>query len=124
MLCNPICEDVMSFDPQPLYRNPRLSIEQHMADLLRRMTLEEKIAQMSVLDQVDEAISRDADPDRLKAAFQHGVGAVSRLGLHRTPRDTALIYNRIQRFLIEHTRCCRSSTRSWQVASNRACSIS
>jgi beta-glucosidase len=32
------------------------------------------------------------------------VGAVSRLGLQRTPRDTALIYNQIQRFLIEHTR--------------------
>ena len=36
--------------------------------------------------------------------MQHGAGAVSRIGLRRTPRDTALDYNRIQRFLCEQTR--------------------
>ena len=91
-------------EPQPLYRNPRLPIEQRMADLLSRMTLEEKLAQMSVLGWVGEAITGDYGLDRLKGPFKRGVGAVSRLGLHRTPRDTALVYNQIQRFLIEQTR--------------------
>jgi hypothetical protein len=31
------------------YKNPRLSVEQRVADLLSRMTLEEKIAQMTCL---------------------------------------------------------------------------
>jgi beta-glucosidase len=59
---------------------------------------------MSVLGWDAEAIFGEYDLDRLKETFEHGMGAVSRLGLHRTPRDTALIYNQIQRFLIEHTR--------------------
>jgi len=31
------------------YKNPRLSVEQRVADLLSRMTLQEKIAQMTCL---------------------------------------------------------------------------
>jgi len=31
---------------QPAYRNPRLSIDRRVNDLLARMTLEEKVAQM------------------------------------------------------------------------------
>src|SRR5437016_5933895 len=33
----------------PGYKNPHLSVEQRVADLLSRMTLEEKIAQMTCL---------------------------------------------------------------------------
>jgi len=94
----------MTPESQPPYRDPRLPIEQRAADLVSRMTLEEKIAQMSVLGWVGEAITGDYDLDRLKGPFKQGVGAVSRLGLHSTPRDTALVYNQIQRFLIEQTR--------------------
>jgi beta-glucosidase len=104
MPATPIEEDVMPFEPQLPYRNSRLPIEQRLADLVQRMTLEEKITQMSVLGWIDEAIFGEYDLDRLKDTFKYGVGAVSRLGLRRTPRDTALIYNRIQQFLIEHTR--------------------
>jgi beta-glucosidase len=100
----PLDEDAMPSESQPPYRNPQLSIEQRVSDLLSRMTLEEKIAQMSVLGRVDEAVFGEYDLDQLKEAFRHGVGAVSRLGLRRTPRATALFYNRIQQFLIEHTR--------------------
>src|SRR5512143_3086740 len=99
-----IREGVMTSGPLPSYRNPQLPIELRVADLLSRMMLEEKIAQMSVLGQVDEAILAEYRLAEWKAAFEHGVGAVSRLGLRRTPRATALIYNRIQQFLIEHTR--------------------
>ncbi len=98
-----ICETAMPAEPQPPYRNPQLPIEQRVADLLSRMTLEEKITQMSVLGWAGEAILGEYDLDRWKEAFKHGVGAVSRLGLHRTPRDTVLTYNRIQHFLVEQT---------------------
>lgn len=86
------------------YRNSQLSIEQRTADLLSRMTLEEKIAQMSLLSWAAEAILEEGNLDRWQAAFKHGVGAVSRLGLHRTPRATALFYNQVQKFLLEQTR--------------------
>jgi len=39
----------MSVEPQPPYRNSLLPIEQRLGDLLSRLTLEEKITQMSVL---------------------------------------------------------------------------
>jgi beta-glucosidase len=94
----------MPVESQPPYRHPLLPVEPRVADLLSRMTLEEKIAQMSILGPADEAILGEFNLDRLKETFQHGVGAVSRLGLHRAPRDTALTYNRIQHFLVEHTR--------------------
>ena len=34
---------------QPLYKNPKASVEQRVDDLLRRMTLEEKVGQMNQL---------------------------------------------------------------------------
>ncbi len=89
---------------QPPYRQPQLPIAQRLADLLSRMTLEEKLAQLSVLTGAAETILDTGDIDQWRAAFQHGVGAVSRLGLHRTPRATAMFYNHIQQFLVEHTR--------------------
>ncbi|HSN77468.1 MAG TPA: glycoside hydrolase family 3 N-terminal domain-containing protein, partial [Anaerolineae bacterium] len=96
--------------PHP-YRNPNLPIDQRIADLLARMTLAEKLAQMSIfpgniaedmdslLDEADRL-----DVPRALAAWPHGVGAVGRLGLHRSPGDTARLYNDIQRLLVEQTR--------------------
>ena len=36
-------------DDQPAYKNPRLPVERRVADLLARMTLEEKVAQLVCL---------------------------------------------------------------------------
>jgi hypothetical protein len=45
------------------YRNPLLPIEQRVDDRLSCMTLEEKIAQMSVLGRIEEGITGDYDLD-------------------------------------------------------------
>ena len=50
--------------PQPPYRNSALPIEQRVADLLSCMTLEEKLAQMSVLGWATEAIFGEYALDR------------------------------------------------------------
>ncbi len=97
--------------PHPSYRNPDLPIDQRVADLLGRMTLAEKLAQMSIFpgniaEDVDSLLDEAGrlDVPRARAAWPHGVGAIGRLGLHRSPGDTARLYNDIQRLLIEQTR--------------------
>jgi beta-glucosidase-like glycosyl hydrolase len=97
--------------PQPSYRNPNLPIDQRVADLLGRMTLAEKLAQMSIFpgniaEDVDSLLDEagQLDVPRALAAWPHGVGAIGRLGLHRSPGDTARLYNEIQQTLLEQTR--------------------
>ena len=41
--------DMRSQTAMPDYKNPRLPVEQRVADLLSRMTLEEKVAQLTCL---------------------------------------------------------------------------
>lgn len=96
--------------PHP-YRNPNLPIDQRVADLLGRMTLHEKLAQMSIFpgniaEDVDSLLDSAGRLDTAKAlaAWPNGAGAVGRLGLHRSPGDTARLYNNIQRLLVEQTR--------------------
>jgi beta-glucosidase len=87
----------------PKYKNPALSIDDRVADLLSRMTLEEKIGQIApsgggqthVIDPTgtynDESasavLSRWWDPD-----------------LQFTPRKAAILRNGVQRYLKEKTR--------------------
>ena len=97
--------------PHPSYRNPNLPVDQRVADLLGRMTLAEKLAQMSIFpgniaEDVDSLLDSAGRLDTAKAlaAWPNGAGAVGRLGLHRSPGDTARLYNEIQQTLLEQTR--------------------
>ena len=96
--------------PHP-FHNPNLPIDQRVADLLGRMTLAEKLAQMSIFpgniaEDVDSLLDETGrlDAPKALAAWPNGAGAISRLGLRRSPGDTARLYNDIQRLLIEQTR--------------------
>ncbi len=97
----------------PPYRNPKLTVRRRVQDLLSRMTLEEKAAQMTCVWQekagklVDE--HGNFDPARARKAFRngHGLGQVGRPsdaagGL--SPRRTVELTNAIQRFFIEESR--------------------
>ena len=44
-------------DQTPAYRNPSLGVEERVADLLARMTLEEKVGQLMMLDARDDDLS-------------------------------------------------------------------
>ena len=95
------------------YRNSDLSAARRVKDLLSRMTLEEKAAQMMCFWQKKAETLVDADGNfdlaKAKSAFKNGrgigqVGRPSEAGNGLNARGTAELANAIQRFLIENTR--------------------
>ena len=104
----------------PAYKLASLSPEKRVKDLLPRMTLAEKAAQMMCVWQEKSTKLVDAggnfDLAKAKAAFKagHGIGQVGRpsdagskptdAGIGKSPRATAELTNAIQKFFIEHSR--------------------
>jgi beta-glucosidase len=104
----------------PAYKNSSLAPKKRVKDLLSRMTLEEKAAQMMCVWQEKAQKLLDADgnfdPAKAKAAFKsgHGLGQVGRPSdagaapaapwMGRTARQMAELTNAIQRFFLENTR--------------------
>lgn len=95
------------------YRNPAISAEKRMQDLLSRMTLEEKAAQMLCIWQKKPQTLVDADGNfdlaKAKESFKngHGLGQVGRpsdAGKGLNARRMAETTNAIQKFFIENTR--------------------
>ncbi|HEV2424880.1 MAG TPA: glycoside hydrolase family 3 N-terminal domain-containing protein [Terriglobia bacterium] len=88
-------------DAQPAYKNPRLPIEQRVSDLLGRMTLEEKCAQLvpqrggEILDTTGQFT-----PESARALFRQMFSPDSKV----SPHDAAVLRNAVQRYLIEKTR--------------------
>lgn len=97
----------------PIYKTPKASVSRRVKDLLARMTLAEKAAQMMcVWQRKAEMLVDDEgnfDPARAAVHFKdgHGLGQVGRPsdaagGL--TPRKTAELTNAIQKFFVENSR--------------------
>ncbi len=98
---------------RPAYRNPKLSVERRVKDLLSRMTLKEKVAQMLCIWQQKNSTMVDEkgrfDPQKAKSHFKDraGLGQVGRpsdAGGGRNARETAELTNDIQKFFIEKSR--------------------
>src|SRR5579872_2273697 len=95
------------------YMNSALPPEKRVKDLLSRMTLEEKAAQMLCIWQKKPQTLVDAagkfDPEKAKQAFKdgHGLGQVGRpsdAGRGLNARQMAETTNAIQKFFLENTR--------------------
>ena len=87
------------------YKNPELPLEKRVADLLNRMTIEEKVAQlMGLWNDGIEDFGEDIlnDSSMMKEIFGNGCNSVhpSALGI----KETVELRNRIQKYLIEETR--------------------
>jgi beta-glucosidase len=107
---------------RPLYKNPRAPIPARVADLLGRMTLAEKIAQLRGVWAGKGAMLNGLafDPDKASASFPDGIGALGRPSdkrgagggqasggsrdRWRTPRETVEFINALQRWALEDTR--------------------
>src|SRR4029079_13646642 len=99
--------------PMVDYKNPRLPVEQRVADLISRMTLEEKIAQLTCLwtqrpekgDRIDFATNRgDFSPEKAAQVMKYGIGQIARQREQKGPREGAVFANSLQKWLVENTR--------------------
>lgn len=111
---------------KPLYKDASQSVDARVEDLLARMTLEEKVAQLVAIwehkDRIQTAAG-DFDPAKASQAFPNGLGMVSRpsdrrgvtpaangaagaaAGIgNRNPADTATYINAAQKWALEKTR--------------------
>jgi beta-glucosidase len=92
------------------YKNPHLPIEERIYDLLSRMTLQEKVAQLYCFGRVVEMTGmlfdedRNLLPDKTAELFANGACQLGRPAQRTEPRHTAQITNAIQKFLAEETR--------------------
>ncbi|WP_321901747.1 glycoside hydrolase family 3 N-terminal domain-containing protein [Paraburkholderia tropica] len=109
----------MSLDHQsevPVYRRADTPTEARVADLLARMTIDEKIAQLHAVWlklrangrhewRTEDFAQRDTGVP-LDTLLQHGLGQVTRpLGTHTVdPQEGVEAFNALQRQMIEHTR--------------------
>jgi len=89
-----------------MYKDPSLPIEKRIKDLLGRMTVEEKVAQLCGVMPVGLLGPSGLDPDKMKAVLGNGMGQISMLAMfgHKPPPELARASNAIQKFLVEETR--------------------
>src|SRR5688572_3976978 len=110
----------------PLYKDPRAPVDLRVRDLLSRMTLEEKAAQLITLSRTKRDVMDDElrfDPAKAGAGYPDGIGQVARpsdrggaatasnttqapspTGRWRAPADTIAFVNAAQAWARENTR--------------------
>ena len=102
----------------PLYKDPSAPVDARVSDLLKRMTLEEKVAQMLAVWTGKVQIFDDNlqfDEAKAKARFPYGIGQVTRpsdrkgpvsprLARLRDAKETVALVNAVQHWAINDTR--------------------
>ena len=109
----------------PIYKDPRQPAERRVDDLLARMTLDEKVAQLETVWENKAKLQTskgDFSPELAAKNFPNGVGGFARPSdyrgvtqsngaagaageaMNRDPRQTAEFINAAQHWAVEHTR--------------------
>lgn len=89
------------------YQNATLSVDQRVDDLLARMTLAEKVAQLQTVWQQRRTLEDKQlrfVADAAAKLIPHGIGHIGRPSEFKTPQQTAEFNNALQRWLKQHTR--------------------
>jgi beta-glucosidase len=81
----------------PPYKNPSLAIEKRVDDLLSRMTLTQKIAQLNC------TMSMAGTFDQIDSQLANGIGEIAIMLGGQTAMETAHLVESIQKFLVEKT---------------------
>jgi beta-glucosidase len=89
------------------YLDPKQPLEARVSDLLARMSLDEKLAQIGCVWSSSLLDERGAfSENRAHEKLAHGIGHITRIGgaTVLAPAESAAFANAIQKFLVEHTR--------------------
>jgi len=99
---------------KPAYLDATQPVDARIADLLPRMTLEEKVAQLGGTWQNPEQVpdrklmfvgpNREFLPDLAAPVLKYGLGQMTRPSENRGPREMAEFTNTVQKWIKEHTR--------------------
>ncbi|WAM34167.1 glycoside hydrolase family 3 N-terminal domain-containing protein [Caldicellulosiruptor morganii] len=83
-----------------------MSIEKRVNKLLQKMTVEEKVYQLTSVLIKDVLEDNRFSPEKAKQTIPHGIGQITRVAgaSNFAPEDAAKTANEIQKFLIENTR--------------------
>ena len=93
-------------DTSPVYRDSTASPRDRADDVLARMTIDEKLAQLGSAWVFQIAGREGFDPDRADPLLRHGIGHITRMSgaSSLTALDAARLANEVQRYLLDHTR--------------------
>ena len=88
------------------YRDASLGVEDRVHDLLGRMDIDEKVAQLGCLWVTSLVRDDGIDPDAAASRLRHGIGQITRIGASTglRPAGTAALMNELQRIVVERTR--------------------
>jgi beta-glucosidase len=88
------------------YRDPTRPLDARVDDLLGRMTLDEKLAQLGGVWITDLLTAGEFDAAAARRRLRHGTGHVTRIGAATglRPDGRARLVNAVQRLLVEETR--------------------
>ncbi len=107
---------VLQAQEAPAYKDSARPVAERVQDLLSRMTLEEKVAQLQGTWQNREQLSLEEQkkmfvgpkgeflPDKAAGMIVNGLGQMSRPSEKRGPREMAEFTNTMQKWMLEHTR--------------------
>jgi beta-glucosidase len=90
------------------YRNAKLPVEKRVADLLKRMTLDEKVAQLGSVNwqqnAIDDPKTHELSPTLAQKLMPNGVGEITRPSDRHDAKGAVAFANAIQKYLVEKTR--------------------
>lgn len=99
---------------EPLYKDSSQPVDKRVNDLLKRMTLEEKVAQLQSVWQQRQDLETDDgifNPEKAKEILGMGVGHLVRPSENKeiktpnkTPLQTVIFTNALQKWLVDNTR--------------------